>query len=107
MNWMRLNLSDIVSASLLTSSVFGEAGYAHQQAMPTGKQANGELFDDLVLADDDSAELGTEPLIDVPQFVDGGNIVVGQVFHRRGKRGLRHASGSKGAGWRDRSLAAR
>ena len=56
-NWMRLNLSDIVSASLLTKQRLGQSRHAHQQGVPAGEQADRQPLDDVALADDDAAQL--------------------------------------------------
>jgi hypothetical protein len=37
-----------------------------------------ELLDDFILADDDLFELGTEALVNLAQFVDGGDVVLGE-----------------------------
>ena len=69
-NWMRLNFSDIVSASLLTSSVLARPGTPINRRVAAGKQADRQLFDHIVLADDDSAQLAAESAVELAQFVD-------------------------------------
>ena len=59
-NWMRLNFSDIVSASLLTSSVLARPGTPISRRVPAGEQADRQPLDDVVLADDDAAEFATQ-----------------------------------------------
>ena len=89
-NWIRLNLSDIVSASLLTSKRLGQAGHAHEQGVPPGEHADRQPLDDLALADDHPADLVSQPGIDLAQMIDRLDIVLAQSFlHLRGHR-LRH-----------------
>ena len=52
-NWILLNLSDIVSASLRDEQRLGQARHAHQQGMPSGEEADGQTFNDGVLPNDD------------------------------------------------------
>jgi hypothetical protein len=40
-----------------------------------GEQADGELLDDQILADDDLSELRAEGLVGLAEFIDGGYIV--------------------------------
>jgi hypothetical protein len=54
---------------------FGEARNAHEQSMAAGEQANGEIFDDLLLADDGLAKLVTEGLVGAAEFIDGSDII--------------------------------
>ena len=44
--------------------------------MAAGKKADRELFDDLLLADDDLAEFFREPAIDLAEFIDRGDIIL-------------------------------
>ena len=81
-NWMRLNFSDIVSASLLTSKRLGQAGHAHQQRMAAGEEADRQPLDDVALADDDLAQLLAQPGVDVPQLVDRLDVVLAQPLDR-------------------------
>ena len=39
----------------------GQSGHAHQQAVAAGEEADEDLLDDVVLADDDLAELSENP----------------------------------------------
>ena len=55
-NWMRLKVSDIVSARRLMSSVFARPGTPDEQRMAAGEEADGQLLDDLLLADDDLSQ---------------------------------------------------
>ena len=69
-NWMRLNLSDIVSASLLTISVLASPGTPIKQRVPAGEQADRQPLDHVVLADDHPAQLLAQPGIGIPQMID-------------------------------------
>ena len=75
-NWMRLNFSDIVSASLLTSSVLASPGTPISRPWPAGEQADRQPLDDVVLADDDPAQLFAQPGVDVAQPVDRLDVVL-------------------------------
>ena len=44
-NWMRLNFSDIVSASLLTSSVLASPGTPIKQPVAAAEEADRQPFD--------------------------------------------------------------
>ena len=63
---------------------FGEAGYAHQQRVAFGKEADRELFDDLFLADDHLANFSAQDFVDFSKFVDGGDIVFGKLWGEGG-----------------------
>ncbi len=52
---MRLNERLRARASVLTISVLASPGNAFEQAMAAAEQRDQQLFDDLVLADDDLA----------------------------------------------------
>ena len=54
-NWMRLNFSDIVSATLLTNSVLANPGTPISKAWPRANRQIESSFDDAVLSDDDAA----------------------------------------------------
>ena len=56
---------------MLTSSVLARPGHADEQAMAAAEQGHEQLLDDLVLADDDLADLLGHAL------VSGGDL-----FHR-------------------------
>ncbi len=77
-NWMRLNLSDIVSASLLTIKRLGQPGHAHQERMAAGEEADRQPLDDVVLADDDLGQLLAQPGIRIPQVIDRLDVVFAQ-----------------------------
>jgi hypothetical protein len=77
-NWMRLNFSDIVSASLLMSKCLRQTRHAHQERMAASKQADAELLDHVTLAHDHFAQLSSQPIIGTSQFINGGHIVCGQ-----------------------------
>ena len=71
---------------------FREAGYAHEQRVASGKEADRELFDHLLLTNDHLADFLAQGLVDFSQFVDGGDIIFGELrgevgvkFHDRDK----------------------
>ena len=80
-NWMRLNFSDIVSASLLTNSVLARPGHAHQERVPAGKQADRQPLDGVVLADDDPPQLFAQPSVDISELADRLDVVFVEVIH--------------------------
>ncbi len=57
-NWMRLNLRSSTWASVRISSVFARPGHADDQAVAADEQRQQHLMDDLLLADDQLAQLG-------------------------------------------------
>ena len=56
-NWMRLKSSDRHFASVRDHQRLGQAGHAFQDAVAPAEQGDQQFLDDLVLADDDAAEL--------------------------------------------------
>jgi hypothetical protein len=83
-NWMRLKLSAHRFGETRDEQRLGEAGHAHQQRVTAGEEADGELLDDLVLADDDFFELIAEAAVNLAEFINGGDVVLR-------KRGVGHA----------------
>ena len=61
-NWMRLKSRSRISASVLISSVLARPGHAGDQAVAAGEERDQHLLDDLVLPDDDLAQLGEDAL---------------------------------------------
>ena len=88
-NWMRLNFSDIVSASLLTSSVLASPGTPISRRVAAGEQADRQPLDHRLLADDDPAQLLPQPGIDLAQLVDRLDVVLAERA-RGGSRRRRH-----------------
>ncbi len=84
-NWMRLNFSDIVSASLLTSSVLASPGTPISSAWPRANRQIAQPLDDTVLADDDPGQLLPQPGVGVPQMIDRLDVVFAEplVMRRR------------------------
>ena len=67
---------------------FRQTRHAHQQGMSAGEEADRELLDDLLLADDRLAKFRAEGLVGFSEFIDGGDIIgrkrlaeVGQGIH--------------------------
>ena len=58
-----------MSASVLMSSVFARPGHAGDQAVAAGEERDEHLLDDLVLPDDDFAQLGENPLAALRDFL--------------------------------------
>ena len=56
-NWMRLKSSDRHLDSVRIIKRLGQAGHAFEDAVAPAEQGDEQLLDDLVLADDDAAEL--------------------------------------------------
>ena len=77
-NWMRLKLSDIVSASRLMSSVFARPGTPMSSAWPRANRQIAQLLDDLLLADDDLPQLVGQPPVHLAQLVDRFDVVCGR-----------------------------
>ena len=46
--------------------------------MTAGEEADAELLDDVILADDDAAKFGGESGVGGAEFVDGGDVVGGE-----------------------------
>ena len=67
---MRLKSRSRISASVLISSVFARPGHADQQTVTSGEQRDQHFFDDLVLADDDFANLAEHGLALDGEFFD-------------------------------------
>jgi hypothetical protein len=67
----------------------GQARHPDQQRMPPREQADRQLLDHLVLPDDDLAQLRVEPLVDLPQFVNGRNVVL---WEERSLGGVGHGA---------------
>ena len=81
-NWMRLNFSDIVSASLLTSRVLASPGTPISRACPRANRQIASRSIDVVLADDDPAQLLAQPGIGIAQVVDRLDVVLAQSILR-------------------------
>ena len=60
-NWMRLNVSPSASRGAHEQSLRG-ARHAGDQAVAADEQREQQVLDDLVLADDDLADLDADPL---------------------------------------------
>ena len=69
---------------------FRQSRHAHEQRMSAGEKADGQLFDDVVLADDDLLQLVGEPSINEAQFINRGDIILGK---GSGLRGIGHGAG--------------
>ena len=80
-NWMRLNFSDMVSASLLTNSVLASPGTPISKACPR-EQTDRQPLDHVLLADDHPRQLLPQPVVDVAQMIDGLNVIVAQPLFR-------------------------
>ena len=67
-NWTRLNDKFSERASVLIISVFASPGTPSSRAMPSSKKRDQELFDHVVLADDDLRKLLQYSLASLSQF---------------------------------------
>ena len=67
---------------LADQQCLGQPGHAHEQGMTPREQANRQPFDHLVLADDDPADLPSQPCIDFAQVVDRLNVIFAQSILR-------------------------
>tara|TARA_B100000959_G_scaffold287220_1_gene370199 strand:- start:793 stop:1131 length:339 start_codon:yes stop_codon:yes gene_type:complete len=80
----------------------GQTGDAHEEGVATGEEADGQLFDHLMLADDDFAQLVFERLVELSQLIDGSDIVRRQGIQAiqgiRGRRSGVVGGGSFGTG---------
>ena len=61
-NWMRLNVEIEDLGERLDQQRLRQAGHAGDQAVAAGEERDQHLLDDLVLADDDLAQLGENAL---------------------------------------------
>ena len=59
-NWMRVKVQSMTSASVRTSSVLPRPGHALEQDVAVGEQADEGVAHELALADDDLADLGLD-----------------------------------------------
>ena len=92
-NWMRLNCSDIDLGQGIDDGGLGQARHPHEQPVPARQNADQQLFDDDVLADDDLGQFGAEVSVGLAQLVDGRDIIMG----KSGRRGCGGACRSRGA----------
>ena len=81
-NWMRLNVEVEDVGERLDQQRLGQAGHAGDQAVAAGEQRDQHLLDDLVLADDDLAELGEDPLAAFGDALRAAVAIVGLVHVR-------------------------
>ena len=95
-NWMRLNFSDIVSASLLTSSVLARPGTPISSAWPRANRQIASRSITSRLADDHPAQLLPQPGVDLPQLIDRLDVVLAEPLVGRHVHGLRHERIPKG-----------
>ena len=75
-NWMRLNSSDRASASVRTIKRLGQPRHADQQAVAAGEDGDQQLLDHLLLADDDLAQLVSDPAVSIVELMDRLHVVV-------------------------------
>ena len=61
-NWMRLKLEVEDAGERLDEQRLGQPGHAGEQAVAAGEERDQHLIDDLVLPDDDLAQLVEDPL---------------------------------------------
>lgn len=66
--------------------------------MAAGKEADAELLDDVVLANDDAAQFSGESTVSGAQFVDGGDVVCGEGGAGKGWGCVRHGWEGRGEG---------
>ena len=70
-NWMRLNVRCKIARNRADQKRLGEPGHADEQTMAATKEADEQLLDDLLLADDDFADLGCQARGGAGQFACG------------------------------------
>ena len=71
---------------MLTSSVLARPGHADEQAVAAAEQGHEQLLDDLVLADDDLADLVLELPVGGGEVADGFGFRAGGGTHRLSSR---------------------
>ena len=69
-NWMRLNVRSSDWASVLTMSVLASPGTPIEQGVAAAEDGHQQLIEDLLLADDDLADLAAQPLVGVAQLFE-------------------------------------
>ena len=69
-NWMRLNDRCRISRERADQQRLGQPRHADEQAVAAAEDGHQELLDDLVLADDDLADLVGHPLVGGGDFLD-------------------------------------
>ncbi len=74
-NWMRLNWSDMASASERTRSVLARPGTPTQQGVAAAENGNQKALDHFILADDDARQLLAHPFRHGSQFVNRGHVI--------------------------------
>ena len=73
---MRLKASDSERDSVRDHQRLGQAGHAFQHAVALAEERDEQLLDDLVLADDDAAQLFLDVVERLAQTADGFEIVL-------------------------------
>ena len=87
-NWMRLKASDSDLRQRGDHQRLGQAGHAFQDAVAAAEQRDEQLLDDLVLADDDAAELALDVVEAVAQLADRFEVVLSEVVGGRDRRNV-------------------
>ena len=77
-NWIRLNDRSRICATVLISSVLARPGHAGDQAVAAGEERHQDLIDDLVLPDDDLADLRQDPLAAARHALGYGGDIAGR-----------------------------
>ena len=77
---MRLKASDSDLASVRDHQGLGQAGHAFEDAVAAAEQRDEQFLDDLVLADDDAAQLLLDVVEGVAQPADGFEVFLAQVL---------------------------
>ena len=54
---------------------FGQSGNSHEETVASGEEADGKLFDDFFLTDDDFSELRFEGLVFFAELVDCRDVI--------------------------------
>ena len=75
---MRLNCRDMTWASAIDHGGFGQAGHAHEQAVSARQNADQQLLEHVVLADDDLGQLAAHFAVGLAQFGDGPDVILRQ-----------------------------
>ena len=77
-NWMRLKRERHRLGDLADQKGLGQTGDAHQQAVAACEQADGQLFDHGMLADDHAAQFLSQPAVDFAQAVDRRHVAIAE-----------------------------
>ena len=74
-NWMRLNVRSMAVGQRADHERLGQPRHADEQAVALGEQRDQQLFEHVLLADDDLGALGQDALAALAEPVGGRQVV--------------------------------